>query len=456
LSALALGQTLQISSGVYSILALGWLTVSLVCCGAALALTDSRHPRHTDRLVHILLACGIIWQLRSEFRARPGMDLGSADLTLFKAGVAILALILVLAFTFRRTLAPVWFPAFLLISTLLGWWVLTASPHPAIDVVVVHSDAVDALIHGHNPYGISFRNIYGTGSPFYSASEIEGDRVLFGYPYPPLSLLLALPGALIFGDYRYGMLLALVGAAALIGYGRCDAMSKLAAILFLTTPRIFFVLEQGWTEPFVVLLMAATVFAGSRSPRVSAIMGGLLLSVKQYLLLAVPALWVLGRTLGVRPLRWFLAIAVTVAVAVTLPFFLWSPRAFVHSVVQVQLQEPFREDSLSYLSLVAHAGWGEWSTLWTVGAAMAALTFTLSLAKGRTARFPLMLAFTYLGTFAFGRKAFGNYYFLVMGALCCAIGELEGPPPGLPTSRVSSSRAEASASAPAGFDAARP
>jgi hypothetical protein len=124
------------------------LTVSLICCGVAMVLADSCHSRHTDRLVHLLLASGIIWQLRSEFRASPGMYLGSVDLRLFKAGVAINALILVLAFTLRRTLAPIWFPAFLLISTLLGWWVLTASPHPAIDVVVVHRDAIDALSTG--------------------------------------------------------------------------------------------------------------------------------------------------------------------------------------------------------------------------------------------------------------------------------------------------------------------
>jgi hypothetical protein len=424
LSALALSQTLEISSGVYSIPALGWLTVSLICCGMAIVLADTCHLRDTDWRLHLLLAGGIVWQLRSEFRDLPGIYLGNVDLAPFKAGVAINTLILVLAVTFRKTLAPVWFPAFILISTLLGWWVLTASPHPAIDVVVVHHDAIQALIHGHNPYAITFENIYGAGSPFYSASEIDRDRVLFGYPYPPLSLLFALPGALIFGDYRYAMLLALVGAAALIGYGRRDAVNKLAAVLFLTTPGIFFVLEQGWTEPVVVLLIAATVFAGRRSPKVSSVMGGLLLSVKQYLILAVPALWVLGRALGVRR---FLAIVVTIAAVVTLPFFVWSPRAFVHSVVQVQLQEPFRKDSLSYLSLAAHAGWGEGSALWTVGAASAALAFTLSFSR-RRARFPLMLAFTYLATFAFGQKAFANYYFLVSGALCCALGDLERGP----------------------------
>ena len=67
----------------------------------------------------------------------------------------------------------------------LGVWLLRASPSPRIDVVTVHREAFDALVSGRSPYAISFENIYGANSGFYNPSPLEGDRVMFGYPYPP-------------------------------------------------------------------------------------------------------------------------------------------------------------------------------------------------------------------------------------------------------------------------------
>ena len=44
------------------------------------------------------------------------------------------------------------------------------------------------------------------------------------------------------------------------------------------------------------------------------------------------------------------------AAAVTLPFFLWSPRGFWHSVVALQLYQPFRPGALSFLAWWASRG----------------------------------------------------------------------------------------------------
>src|SRR4029078_9090799 len=79
-----------------------------------------------------------------------------------------------------------------------------------------------------------------------------------GYPYPPVTLLSAVPGQLLLNDYRYAALVARVAAVALIGYSSGGLASKLAAVLLLTTPRGFLVLELGWTEPGAA---SALVFA---------------------------------------------------------------------------------------------------------------------------------------------------------------------------------------------------
>src|SRR5439155_26001083 len=143
---------------------------------------------------------------------------------------------------------------------------------------------------GHDPYQITFADIYGEGSGFYNPELVSGGRVQFGYPYPPLTLLLAVPGHVVAGDYRYSELAALVAAAGLIGYMRPTTTAKLAASLLLTTPRLFFVLEQGWTEPIALLMLAATVFHWTRSREASPWLCGLLTVTKQYLIIAALAL----------------------------------------------------------------------------------------------------------------------------------------------------------------------
>ena len=297
---------------------------------------------------------------------------------------------------------------------------LRASPSPRIDVVVVHRAALEALLGGHNPYRITFQNIYGPNSGFYNPQLVEGDRVMFGYPYPPASLALVLPGHVWAGDYRYAELAALVIGAALIGYAQPTLTARLLASLLLTTPRGLFVLEQGWTEPIAVLLFAATIFCLLRRPSVAPVVSGLLLVTKQYLVLAGAALLRFAMTLGGRR-GWFLIRLSCAALVMTLPFFLWDPEAFIESVVLLQAREPFRSDSLSYLSWAARGGWGTGSLFWSIGAACIALSVGLLRTPNTAAGLASSLALAWLVMFAFGSKAFCNYYFFVIGALCCAV-----------------------------------
>src|SRR5207248_8919226 len=113
-------------------------------------------------------------------------------------------------------------------------------------------------------------------------------RLNFGYPYPPLSLLLIVP-AYQLGDLRYAQLAAMALAGAFIALARPGRTAFAAAALLLFTPRGFFVLEAGWTEPFAVLFLAVTVFAACRSPRQLPVPLGLFLASKQYLVLALLA-----------------------------------------------------------------------------------------------------------------------------------------------------------------------
>jgi hypothetical protein len=417
-----LGHALQLANGFYDPAALAWLTTALVLCGAGVMTWESAGDPRRDALIFRAVAvAAAAWQVVQLLIAAPGFYLAPrANLAFFRTGVIVEAAAIAMGALDRGIARRYWFPAVLIAQGVLGIWLLRASPSPHIDVVVVHREAIDALLRGHDPYRITFADIYGEGSGFYNPQLVSGGRVQFGYPYPPLTLLLAIPGHLIAGDYRYSELAALVAAAGLIGYARPTITAKLAAALLLTTPRLYFVLEQGWTEPIALLALGATVFFWTRSREASPWLGGLLTVAKQYLIIAaVP----LGRqAMGSRPSwRSFVLRATGAAALAIVPFALWHPRAFLDAVVLLQLREPIRLDSLSYVSWAVRAGWTAGSPFWSVAAGAVAMLVAMARTPRTAAGFAASVAFATFAMFAFGSKAFCNYYFFVIGAMSCAV-----------------------------------
>jgi len=428
-AAIALGHALQIKSGFYAPAALFWLTVALAC--AALGAAGPRDTRDKGALVTLILWAGVTWQLSVIAQARPALYLETRNLRAFHVWAAVEAAVVLLGMAPLRWLRAAWLPALVVIHAGLGLWILHWSPSPQIDVITVHNAALRAIVHGHNPYAITFANIYGADSPFYAPGAESGGRVLFGYPYPPLSLLMVVPGYLL-GDYRYAQLAAIVLAAGAMAYARPSQNARLGAALFLTTPRVFFVLEQGWSEPVSVLLLAVTVFValragrGARWRQAAAVIGGLTSASKQYLVIVLPLLWTSCSARGAERRR-FMAIAIVAATVLPVIFFLWRPGPFLEDVVLLQLREPFRMDALSYLGWLARNGFGAPSMLWTVSAMAFSLAIVLIRGERSPAGLAASLAFVLLATFAFGKKAFCNYYFLVVGALCCAVAAAAEP-----------------------------
>ncbi len=424
LSAIALGHAIQTGDGFYNPIALQWTSISL---GLAVfgAFCHRLHTGWTQRgsiVLCVVMAASITWQISELLTARPGFYLTRGNLVQFKAAVGLQGIAVAAGLLRVAALKRVWFPTLLVASLFLGVWTIKASPTPYIDVVVVHKEAIDALLDGKNPYRISIRNIYEKGdtNTFYNPAAVFGDRVNIAYPYPPPSLLLAIPGQVLFGDYRYSEVALLLIGAALIGYARRGLVPKLAAALLLTTPRIWFVIEQGWTEPIAIFLLALAVFLLIRRSVPAAFVTGILIVSKQYLGFAGLAA---VRQVFMRPRswRWIALAGVVAAAAMTLPFYLWHQNAFMRNVVWLQTLEPFRPDSLSFLSWAARNGYGNGSYLWAVGAAIAMAVLTLFTTRNTPSGFASAIALTTFAMFAFGSKAFCNYYFFVIGALCCAI-----------------------------------
>jgi hypothetical protein len=321
---------------------------------------------------------------------------------------------------------------------LLGAWMIHASPSPHIDVFVFQQEGPRELLAGRNPYEMRFPDIYRSDLPrqrqVYGPGLARDGKLQFGFPYTPLSLLLALAGYGATGDHRYAQLLATTCAGALIACLRPGRVPALASALFLFTPRSYFVLTRGWTEPLVVFLFAAVVFAAVRRLRILPIALGLFVASKQYLVFALPAVPLLaaqGRRISDGTL--LILQALVVAALITLPLALWNPQAFWHSTAVVQQVAPYRTDSLSYLNAwldllhaLPHDGsLPDSQSLPSMLPAFAALACGMLFAIWRAPRSPagfaVAIALIFLPFIAFNKQAFANYYYFVIGALCCAL-----------------------------------
>jgi hypothetical protein len=423
-AAMLLGAALQRANGFYEPTALAMVVVALILSWAALVAPARLGAVVPDRprLVAAMLAAVLVGQLAVIARAPIGMYFARPlpwQHQGFVPGLVVAAMAGLTAtlagFRLRRAAAGALIGAVMV----LGLLTYRGSPEPAIDVVTVHDEAFAALARGASPYSMTFPDLYKGREAFYPPGMVENGRVQYGFPYPPLSLLMAWPGHLL-GDFRYSELAALVlGAIALIAAGRCSAVAVLAAGVLLFTPRGFFALEQSWTEPFAIVWLGVTVWAASVGrPLTAAVALGLAMATKQYLVLAAPMLWHLGTT---RPERRRVVVTAAAAAVLALTPALADLPGFVNSAVMVQVREELRMDALSLAVPIAGATGaplpGVAFTGLVAGAALAAARAAPSTPAGATAA----LAVTLLTAFAFGKKAFCNYYVLVIAVLALAI-----------------------------------
>ena len=296
-------------------------------------------------------------------------------------------------------------------------------PRPANqDVDLFPRDASAALVQGENPYAITYPNIYGAGTPLYAPEVQEGNRLDVGYPYPPISLLLAASGELLVGDHRYVAIAAVAAGAVLLmlcGRGRVPTG---AALLVVSSPLTYRVVYNGWSEPLLVPLVAGTVLASLRAPSATPILLGLASAGKQYA--AVLLLIGLGLLARVRrQVGWtrMLIVSVTVAAATVIPFFVWDPGRFVRSVVEFHLLQPLRPEAVSIPGLLLRTDIAVVPAWVGFAAGAVALAAVLRWAPRTPSGFALGSAAFYLVFFLFSKQAFMNYYFLILALLLAGV-----------------------------------
>jgi hypothetical protein len=424
----ALGQAPQVANGglgqvanhVLAPPALLWLAFAVL---AALLVPLSGRLRIQSGLAEqalVLLAAVVLARQFAQLASSPpGINMFSPaaqDKDTFYAAIAAGAVLAGLGLSARPALGRIGPIALVAVFLVAGRWMLAASPLPYIDVFVFQRDGAEALLRGHNPYSLRYPDIYGV-SPNYGPGLSIGGTLQFGFPYYPLSLLLVVPAHLL-GDVRIAHLLA----SALFGYVimtlRPSPVARAAGALFLFTPRSLFVLEQSWSEPLVLAMLALVAIAADRRPALLPWALGLLVAVKQYSVFMVPLAWLL---LSPVQRTWrqggaFLLKAALPGLVITLPFLLAHPRDFWHDVVRLQVLQPFRADALSFSAWWYAQRGTQPSTLWAFGTTAAMLGLYLWRAPRGIGGYVAGIAVVYLLFFATNKQAFCNYYYLVIGA----------------------------------------
>lgn len=421
--AFAIGQAVLVSNGNLHPTAIKWLTAGLV---VALSSTLVRAwPAPLERHAAPLFQAGVLAMLGMELLQclthLPGIYLrlsGPEPLSFFFMAYGALALLAGGAVTERPPLGKWQFPLAVATFVALGMWLVKTSPDPFIDVFVFQRDATTALLHGENPYALRYPDIYGN-SPFYGEGLSVNGKLLFGFPYPPMSLYLVAPFQALFGDYRSSQLAAMAGAALLMGWTTRGPAGKAVGLLYLLMPRTLFVLEQGWTEPLVVFSLTSVVFLAVRKPRWLPLSLGVLLVLKQYVVVLLPLVFLLPNLWPApaerrRTITWLL-----VPGLVSLPLALWSFHDFWFDVAALQVYQPFRVEALSYLAWWAQDHARPPTALAFVAAAVG-IGLMLWRAPRTAAGFAAAAGTVLMLFFAFNKQAFCNYYTLVVGAFACA------------------------------------
>jgi hypothetical protein len=259
--------------------------------------------------------------------------------------------------------------------------------------------------------------------------SVKLGTVMYGFPYPPLSLLMVLPGYILGGDVRYADVVAMALSAMLMAGARPGRWSALAATLFLLTPKAVYVLDLAWTEPMLALNFSIAMFCACRWKKALPYALGIFFATKQYTVLALPALILFVD--GPNPWKqlWDLVWkAGLVVAAITVPFFLWNPHEFIRSVVLWQLVQPFRRDALSYLVFFYRHNGQRILPVWTPFlAVIPAMRLSAWRFRRSPAGFAAAVTLINLAFFAFNKQAFCNYYYFVIATACWVVAATADP-----------------------------
>jgi Glycosyltransferase family 87 len=383
----------------------GWIVLTYTCACLLLGVAVVRGWRVgvPGRKVGGLVvgAAGVVQYLVPTFTYLPDDDARAV-----RALVAVAALAAGAAVALRRPAVGLGLAATAFVAGSAA--VIHLDPGPHIDVWYSLQGAADAVLHGRNMY-----------------TEVWPDSpgVKDAFTYLPLTAVLLAPAKLLTGDVRWGLVVAELAAAAVVvalartnrEQGDRTESGLVAACVLLLLPGTLTQVEQAWTEPLVLLLVAGALLAVDRGRLGAAVvLFALALASKQHIALLLPLLAV-WRPFGPRR-----TLAVTAGAALlVLPWAVRDLPAMWHDTVTLLVGfHPIRFADTLYLAAIHELGWTP--PFWLTGALVVAVVGLAAVVvhRGRPspARFAAVAALALFGANLLNKQAFYNQFWLV-GAL---------------------------------------
>lgn len=297
----------------------------------------------------------------------------------------------------------------------------SVSPSPFIDVFTSNTAAAAHLLEGRNPYAQTYVDIYG-GTYDYRP----------GFVYWPALLAWITPALKLFGDIRYGALIADIFTALLLAatarrMGLSRGTQWLSAAGWLSFPVSLFVFEQAWIDPMVlpgVALVAWALVSPRPDWKICALGTALALATKQYAVFVFAATaWVFYCRFGTAKMTRLVALSAGIVTLLIAPFLFSGFQGFIDQSIRMPLEQGLRRDSLSLTAIA----WRLYPRF-PYGLASAGLYFVTMVAlaqwvRGRMKEDPSAqstlltwidaLVILHGVVFLFGKQAFCNYYYFL-------------------------------------------
>lgn len=284
------------------------------------------------------------------------------------------------------------------------------SPHPSIDVFYVTNGAVDNLVQGINPYSTSYFN------PWPGGYSNPG--------YLPMIIFMNIPGRLLFGDIRFGYIIAQLLTAAVIysllqkKYRDDKIMIELPVLMFMFLPNSLFVLEQAWIEPLLLLILFlfALIFIKQKFSYLACIILGMFISLKQnhfpFLILVLANFRINFKKILIIILAIFLPV---------IPFLIWDYKSFIYTTVTYVLTYKVMPQSISINALYIMINKKELPFYISFGAILALLIFLILRMKKNSLIGYLHSSIIVMLFIFFMLGGYANYYYFISGSLVILI-----------------------------------
>ncbi len=353
----------------------------------------------------------------------------------FAVAFGVVSVVVAGSITWNAVAESSWVPYVILLTCVTVALVIGLSAsmerNDTIDVMLFQSEAANALVAGSSPYEITYDNHYTPEKTqrFYDPSLVVDGVLQFGYLYPPLSLIVVTPFEVLFDEVRVAYALALIATGVVVAAISPTHHGRMMSAAFLCVSPGLYVVRFGWTEPILMLAASLAVLAASRRSRAAPYLVGLAVSLKQYAVLLFPAsLLLIERPWSVRRVTREMWPAFAVLIVTTLPFLIWSPTGFLHSVVRVHFLQPFRIDSLALPAAVARVIGSPPPELLVLAGQAAVVIGVVFVVLRRSPigphGFAVSSAAILLALIVFSKQAFPNYYIvpialLFSGAAAC-------------------------------------